>query len=111
MARVALSSMGGFRPGMFARATIDAGDQPALTVPSASVLYRENRPGVFVVDAARKVHFRRIAVLATTGDRVAATGLNAGERVVVDGAGFLGEGDLVRVGASPAPQAASKPAR
>jgi RND family efflux transporter MFP subunit len=112
MARVALSAMGGFRPGMFARATIDAGDQPALVVPSASVLYRENRPGVFVVDAARKVHFRRIAILANTGDRIAATGLNPGEQVVVEGAGFLGEGDLVRVGRSPAaPQAASKPAR
>jgi len=61
------------------------------------VLYRENRPGVFVVDAARKVHFRRIAILANTGDRVAASGLTAGDSVVVDGAGFLGEGDLVRV--------------
>lgn len=104
MARIALSSMGGFRPGMFARATIDAGDQPALVVPSASVLYRENRPGVFVVDAAKKAHFRRINILANTGDRVAVTGVTAGDRVVVEGAGFLGEGDLVRV-------AAAKPAR
>lgn len=104
VARIALSSMGGFRPGMFARATIDAGDQPALVVPSASVLYRENRPGVFVVDSAKKVHFRRITILANTGDKVAATGLTAGERVVVEGAGFLGEGDLVRIGLSPAPK-------
>lgn len=108
VARVALSSMGGFRPGMFARATIDAGDQPALVVPSASVLYRENRPGVFVVDSAKKVHFRRITVLTNTGDRVAATGLTAGEQVVVDGAGFLGEGDLVRIGLSPTPAPATK---
>lgn len=96
-ARISLSAMGDFRPGMFARATIDAGDQPALVVPSASVLYRENQPGVFVVDAARKVHFRRITVLASTGDRIAASGLTAGDRVVVEGAGFLGEGDLVRI--------------
>ncbi|WP_297512648.1 efflux RND transporter periplasmic adaptor subunit [uncultured Caulobacter sp.] len=103
-ARVALSAMGGFRPGMFARATIDAGDQPALVVPSASVLYRENRPGVFIVDGTDKVHFRRITILANTGYRVAATGVAAGERVVVDGAGFLGEGDPVRVaGAAPKP--------
>ena len=111
VARVALSSMGGFRPGMFARAVIDAGDQPALVVPSASVLYRENRPGVFVVDAAKKVHFRRITVLTNTGDRVAATGLSAGEKVVVDGAGFLGEGDLVRIGLSPTPAPQSTPKR
>lgn len=107
VARVALSSMGGFRPGMFARVKIDAGDQPALVVPSASVLYRENRPGVFVVDASKKVHFHRIQILANTGDRVASTGLTAGDQVVVDGAGFLGEGDLVRVSAAAAP----KPAR
>lgn len=107
VARVTLSSMGGFRPGMFARVKIDAGDQPALIVPSASVLYRENRPGVFVVDAAKRVHFRRIQILTTTGDRVATAGLSAGDQVVVDGAGFLGEGDLVRVSAAATP----KPAR
>lgn len=103
VARVALSAMGGFRPGMFARTTIQAGDQAALTIPSASVLYRENRPGVFVVDAKRLVHFRRIAILATTADRIAATGLTAGETVVVEGAGFLGEGDAVRIGTATTP--------
>ncbi|ALL14218.1 efflux RND transporter periplasmic adaptor subunit [Caulobacter henricii] len=100
IARVSLSGMGGFRPGMFARATIQAGDQPALTVPSASVLYRENRPGVFVLDAKNHAHFRRIAIVAATADRIAATGLTAGERVVVEGAGFLGEGDAVRIGSA-----------
>lgn len=108
VARIALSSMGGFRPGMFARATIDAGDQPALVVPSAAVLYRENRPGVFVVDSAKKVHFRRITVLTNTGDRIAATGLAAGDKVVVDGAGFLGEGDVVRIGLAPTSAPATK---
>jgi len=110
VARVALIGMGGFRPGMFARATIDAGDQPALTVPSEAVLYRENRPGVFVVDAGNRVHFRRIAILASTADRIAANGLTAGEKVVVEGAGFLGEGDVVRIG-SAVPTTTAKSAR
>lgn len=100
VARIALSTMGGFRPGMFARATIQAGDQPALTVPAAAVLYRENRPGVFVVDAKNHVHFRRITIQASTAGSIAASGLTAGERVVVEGAGFLGEGDAVRVGSA-----------
>ncbi|WP_419254431.1 efflux RND transporter periplasmic adaptor subunit [Caulobacter sp. ErkDOM-YI] len=112
VARVALSSMGGFRTGMFARATIQAGDQAALTVPSASVLYRENRPGVFVLDAKNHARFRRIVIVATTADMIAATGLTAGERVVVEGAGFLGEGDAVRIGtAVPTASAAAKSAR
>lgn len=113
VARIALSAQGGFRPGMFARATIQAGDQPALTVPSASVLYRENRPGVFVVDATNHVRFRRIAILTTTANRIAATGLTAGEKVVVEGAGFLGEGDAVRIGTAtpPTTPAAAPPAK
>jgi len=110
VARVALNGMDGFRPGMFARATIDAGDQPALTVPSEAVLYRENRPGVFIVDASNRVHFRRIAILASTADRIAANGLTAGEKVVVEGAGFLGEGDVVRIG-SAVPTTTAKSAR
>lgn len=111
VARVALSGMGGFRPGMFARTTIQAGNQLALTIPSAAVLYRENRPGVFVVDVKKRVHFRRIVILATTADRIAATGVAAGEQVVVEGAGFLGEGDSVRIGSAVPTISAAKSAR
>jgi RND family efflux transporter MFP subunit len=99
VARVALSAMGGFRPGMFARAQITAGAQPAATVPTAALLYRENNAGVFVVDAQNRAHFRRVLIVARTADSTAATGLVEGERVVVQGAGFLGEGDSVRVAA------------
>ncbi|MDB5456760.1 MAG: transporter, partial [Caulobacter sp.] len=102
LARIALSAPGAFRPGMFARAEIQAGDQMAASAPSAAVLYRENHPGVFVLDANNKAHFRRVAIIARAGDRTAMTGLAAGERVVVEGSGFLGEGDQVRVGAAPA---------
>lgn len=99
VARVALSSMGGFRPGMFARTQINAGAQPAATVPTAALLYRENNAGVFVVDAQNRAHFRRVQIVARTAGSTATTGLAEGERVVVQGAGFLGEGDRVRVAA------------
>jgi len=52
-----------------------------------------------------------------TGERVgqliAVTGgVQAGQRVVINGAGFLGEGDLVTVGtAAPAPARPAAPAR
>ena len=105
VARVALSAMGGFRPGMFARATITAGAQPAATVPTAALLYRENNAGVFVVDAQNRAHFRRVQIVARTADATALTGLAEGERVVVQGAGFLGEGDSVRISATTAPAA------
>ncbi|KSB91395.1 RND transporter [Caulobacter vibrioides] len=104
VARIALTSMGAFRPGMFARAQIRAGDQASPVVPSAAILYRQNQPGVFLVDADRKAQFRKIGILARTGDITAVSGVSAGEEIVVDGAGFLGDGDSVRVAVhKPAP--------
>jgi RND family efflux transporter MFP subunit len=109
VARIALRG-GGFRPGMFARARIQVGDQPAVTVPTASVLYRENRAGVFVMGTDGRVHFRPETVLSRTPERTAGTGIEAGVRVVVEGAGFLGEGDRVTVAAARAAPARPAPA-
>ncbi|HRD28442.1 MAG TPA: efflux RND transporter periplasmic adaptor subunit, partial [Caulobacter sp.] len=98
VARIALSAAGGFRPGMFAKGEINVGEQPAVTAPSIAVVYRDNKPGVFVVDAQSAVRFRPIVVGARTKDSVeAASGLAAGEKIVVQGAGFLADGDRVRV--------------
>jgi RND family efflux transporter MFP subunit len=108
IARIALNGAGGFRPGMFARARIEAGSRPALTVPTAAVLYRENRAGVFVLGEGARVRFQPVTVLSRTEQRSALDGVPAGARVVVEGAGFLADGDRVRV---VAPTAAQAPAR
>ena len=108
LARISLAPGSGFRSGMFARAQIAAGSQPAPTIPTAAILYRQNQPGVFVVGPNNHAQFRRIDILARNADRTAAGGLNPGERVVVEGAGFLGDGDAVRV--APTSGKASAPA-
>lgn len=98
VARIALVGTSALRPGMFARAEIDAGSQPSLTVPSSAVVFRENRPGVYVVADNSTVRFQPITEGGRSEGAVAvATGLQAGQRVVVEGAGFLGEGDQVRI--------------
>lgn len=98
VARIALSTPGGFRPGMFAKGAINVGNQPAVTVPAIAVVYRDSKPGVFVLGAQSMVKFRPIVVGSRTKDTVEASqGLNAGDRVVVQGAGFLADGDRVRV--------------
>lgn len=98
VARIALTSAGPFRPGMFARGTIQVGLQPAVTVPQASVVYRDSKPGVFVIDNAGVAHFRSVTTGVRSGDFIEiAQGLNAGERVALSGAGFLSDGDHVRV--------------
>lgn len=98
LARIALSSPKGFRPGMFARGVIEVGAQPTLVVPTAAILYRDNKAGVFVLDRTNHAQFRPLRTGDRTGNNTEVlAGLNAGERVVVEGAGFLSEGDAVRV--------------
>jgi hypothetical protein len=52
------------------------------------------------------VRFQPVEVLSREAERAAVSGVEAGVRVVVDGAGFLGDGDVVRI----APPAAAAPA-
>ncbi|MEH6665773.1 MAG: efflux RND transporter periplasmic adaptor subunit, partial [Brevundimonas sp.] len=109
IARIALSSNSGLQPGMFARAEIDVGARPAVAVPTPAVLYRENRPGVFVLGAENRVTFQPVEILSRTDDFTSVEGVAEGARVVVEGAGFLGEGDRVAV-ARPARSAPAAPA-
>lgn len=106
VARISLSGAGGFRPGMFARARIDAGANPSITVPTSAVLYRENRPGVYILDNQSRARFRPVTIQSRSREWTAVDGLQAGARVIVQGAGFLGEGDRVRV-VAPAARAAA----
>lgn len=107
-ARVALSGGSGLRPGMFARARIDVGEAPVLTIPSDAVIFREGRSGVYVIGTDNAVRFTPVATGARTGGMVAIeSGLTANQRVVVQGAGFLGEGDHVTVVAAPRAVAAA----
>ena len=80
-----------------ARAEIDVGAQAAIVVPTQSILYRENRAGVFVLDGEGRARFQMVTVLSRSDDFSAVDGLQAGARVVVEGAGFLGDGDRVTI--------------
>lgn len=116
LARITLSPGSGLKPGMFARASINAGAQPTTVVPTGAVLYRNNKSGVFVLDAQAAAHFRPVTVLSRRDDQTSVSGVEPGVRVVVQGAGFLNEGDKVTIApaaavASAAAPAASAPAR
>jgi len=108
VARIALNSGSELKTGMFARAEIALGQLPALVVPSEAVIYREGEAGVYVVGSDSTVRFVEVRTGAREGPNVAIdSGLEAGQRVVVKGAGFLGDGDRVTVApATPAAPAA-----
>ena len=110
LARITLSPGSGLKPGMFARASINAGAQPTTVVPTGAVLYRNNKSGVFVLDAQAAAHFRPVTVLSRRDDQTSVSGVEPGVRVVVQGAGFLNEGDKVTIAPAPAVASAAAPA-
>ena len=108
IARISLAPGSGLRPGMFARATIDLGPQPAVVVPSDAVIFREGKAGVYTIGARNAVRFNPITTGVRNGTLIqVVSGLEANQQVVVQGAGFLGEGDVVTVVPARAARAAA----
>jgi RND family efflux transporter MFP subunit len=118
-----LPAPGDLRSGMFAQGQILLGATTASVLPRESVVFRDGFPYVFVAQAATdqagqtrsgdqeafNVEQRRITVGAQRGDYTEVqTGLLPTERIVVRGAGFLSDGDLVREVAATSPVVAQE---
>jgi RND family efflux transporter MFP subunit len=102
-------SAGSACAGMFARGEFDLGAAPALTVPQQAVVVRDGFSYVYRVAADRHVAQVKVRTGRMAGDRIEILqGIAPDTRVVASGAGFLNDGDLVRV-ADGAP--AATPAR
>jgi RND family efflux transporter MFP subunit len=87
-----------FKAGVFARGQFELGQSAALTVPAQAVVTRDGHAHVFVVGADNKVAMQRVKTGRRSGDRVEVVqGLQASQRVAVQGAGFLNDGDTVKV--------------
>lgn len=86
------------KAGAHARGEILMGDSQSLALPESSVLARDGFPFVFTVGADNIAHATRIETGARQGGRVeVSSGLKSDARVVAAGAGFVKDGDLVRV--------------
>ena len=84
--------------GTFAKGRFALGESKALTVPSSAVVVRDGHNYVFVVGADSMASQRKVQTGRRVGDRVEMLeGLKPDEAVAVKGAGFLNEGDLVKV--------------
>ena len=89
---------GSFKAGMFARGDFQLGRTHAATVAQASVVPRDGFNHLMLMQPDGRVAQLRIETGRRVGDRVEVlTPLAADARVVVQGAGFLNDGDLVRV--------------
>ncbi|GHC03642.1 efflux RND transporter periplasmic adaptor subunit [Thermomonas carbonis] len=88
----------GLQPGTYLQGRIDTGIGQGLTVPAATVVQRDGHPNVFTVDAKGIAHRVRIRTGGIANGQVEVLeGLKAGDAVVEQGAGFLGDGDSVRI--------------
>ncbi|MDM0042081.1 efflux RND transporter periplasmic adaptor subunit [Variovorax sp. J22G21] len=97
----------GIKAGMFARGDFQLGRSNAWTVPQASIVPRDGFNFLLVLQPDNRVTQLKIETGRRVGDRVEVlTKMPANARVVVQGAGFLNDGDLVRVVDAPAPAGA-----
>ena len=88
----------GIKAGMFARGDFQLGRNSALTVPQASIVPRDGFNHLLLLQPDNRVAQLKVETGRRVGDRVEiTTKLPADARVVVQGAGFLNDGDLVRV--------------
>lgn len=88
------------KAGMFARGEFDLGTSSALTVPQTAVVLRDGFSYVFRMTPENRVQQIKIKAGRRIGNQVEVLeGLKPDASVVVSGAGFLNDGDLVRVAA------------
>ena len=95
----AVGSVGAAKAGMFARGEFELGATEALTVPQRALVMRDGFNYLFQLGDGNRVSQLKVQTGRLAGERIeVVSGLPADARIVVNGAGFLNDGDLVRLG-------------
>ena len=86
------------KPGLFATGNFELGQSNGVTLPQSAVVMRDGFAYVYPVGADNRVSQLKVQIGRTVGDRVEILSkLATDTKVVAVGAGFLNDGDLVRV--------------
>lgn len=94
--KIDLPAQSFLRSGSYGRASFATGQRQAITIPQRAVIERGQLISVFVVDDSGAARVRLIRTGKTYGDRVEVlSGLNEGERVVVDRPEAVSDGSRV----------------
>lgn len=75
----------------------------ATVVPAAALMMLSDGASLYVVDEAKDARRRKVQVLYTFGTKVAVSGVEPGEHVVIEGSQNVRPGGKVRVDKKPAP--------
>lgn len=95
------------RMGMFVKGSFDLGEKPALTLPQSALLLRDGFSYIFIVNKDNRVTQQKVTLGRRQDDRVEILDLPSSNnkdtnninniKVVESGAGFLADGDLVKI--------------
>lgn len=86
------------KPGMFARGEFNLGQSGTLAVLQSAVVMRDGFSLVYSLGADNRVKQHKVQTGRMQGELLEiVSGITAGEQLVASGAGFLSDGDLVRV--------------
>lgn len=97
MVRIDIPFNKDIHPGIFVHGQVSLGNQEVMTVPASAIVDRYEHSCVFLVEGD-KVYSRSVTGGERFGEFVEVTsGIKPGELVVVSGAGFLKDGDVVRI--------------
>ncbi|MET3497537.1 RND family efflux transporter MFP subunit [Variovorax boronicumulans] len=103
----------GLWPGQFVGTRITVRTLTGATVvPAAALMMLADGTSLYVVDQARTATRRKVNTLHTFGTKVAVSGVQPGEQVVIEGSQNVRPGGKIRVddkGAAPAPNAPGTP--
>lgn len=98
-----------FKAGMYASGAFELGTSGALTVPQQAIAVRDGFSYVFRLNADQRVSQIKVQPGRRLTDRIEIlSGITGETTIVVNGAGFLNDGDLVRNVAQPAAAPAKK---
>lgn len=95
--QMADGSLNDAKPGMYAHGELILGNSSAMTVPGSAVVLRDGFANVFVLGPQNKVRQTKVKLGRQTDGRIEVEGLAADAAVVATGAGFLSDGDVVKV--------------
>jgi len=96
-ARIDLPNNPQLKPGLFYHADIDLGKTMALVVPSKAVMSRNDKEVVFLFQGNKGVmRYVKVGEPLSNGQIEIISGLKAGDEVIISGAGFMKDGDVVR---------------
>ncbi len=96
--KVDVSYIKGMQTGQFLRGTVGLGSQESLVVPSKAIVNQEGIAKIFSIDDKSVANLKTIQTGIRSGDFVEVkSGLTKSDKIVIDGIGFLRDGDFVKV--------------